>query len=366
VDWSDQSPKFAQLLVGIVAFVVVVGGIMLALDLLPRLSAALFRRPVTVPERPPEPPEGGAPAPPAAAVVSRQRKPPRELWMALGFLGPALVLVFIGLVVPVFRTIWLSLQDNVGQNWVGLDNYGWMFTQEAIRNVLLNTLIWVILAPFLATTIGLLFGILIDRARWESAAKSLIFLPMAISFVGATIIWRFMYEAKPENAEQIGFLNQVLVWVGIGPQQFILLRGWHVNTLMLILIMIWVQTGFAMVILSAAIKAIPTEIVEAARIDGTNPWQMFWQVTLPTIRPTVIVVVVTISIITLKVFDIIRTMTGGRFDTSVIANEMYNQAFIQGQLGRGSALAAFLFLLVLPLVWYQVRILRQRRLEGAR
>jgi alpha-glucoside transport system permease protein len=365
VDWSDQSPKFVQLLVGIVAFVVVVGGIMLLLDLLPKLGAALSRRSATVPERPPEPPEGGEPAP-AAAAVSRQRRPAREVWMALGFLAPALVLVFIGLVVPVFRTIWLSLQDNVGQNWVGLENYGWMFSQPAIRTVLLNTLIWVILAPLLATTIGLLFGILIDRARWEAAAKSLIFLPMAISFVGATIIWRFMYEAKPENAEQIGLLNQVLVWVGIGPQQFMLLRGWHVNTLMLILIMIWVQTGFAMVILSAAIKAIPTEIVEAARIDGTNPWQMFWRVTLPVIKPTVIVVVVTISIITLKVFDIIRTMTGGRFDTSVIANEMYTQAFIQGQLGRGSALAAFLFLLVLPLVVYQVRILRQRRLEGAR
>jgi alpha-glucoside transport system permease protein len=309
---------------------------------------------------------GGPPGVPPhrPARRRRRRRQPREVWIALAFLAPAGVLLGAGLVVPVFRTIYLSFQDGGGRAFVGLDNYGWMFTQPAIVGVLTNTLIWVILAPLLATTIGLLYAILVDRVKVEAFAKALIFLPMAISFVGASIIWKFVYEFRPEGSDQIGLLNQVLVWLGFVPQNFRLVQAFSLNTLLLIVIMIWIYTGFAMVLLSAAIKAIPAEIVEAARMDGTNPWQMFSRITLPSIKPSVIVVVVTISIATLKVFDIVRTMTGGAFGTSVIANEMYVQAFTQGQLGRGSALASFLFLLVLPLVVYQVYVLRQRRLEA--
>jgi alpha-glucoside transport system permease protein len=401
LSWSAEGPKLLQLLLGIIAFVVVVGGILLLLDVLPRLGARLFPAgsgPGPGPAEPPVPvgtagagpagaaaavgPDGttvqtlappgapapGAPAPEAPAPpggpAGRRRRPPRDVWMALAFLAPAGVLLLAGLVVPVFRTIWLSFQDGGGRAYVGLENYGWMFTQPAILGVLRNTLVWVILAPLLATTIGLLYAIMVDRVRLEAAAKALIFLPMAISFVGASIIWKFVYEFRPEGADQIGILNQLLVWLGLAPQNLRLVQDFSLNTLLLIVIMIWIYTGFAMVILSAAIKAVPAEIVEAARIDGTNPWQMFWRITLPSIKPSVIVVVVTISIATLKVFDIVRTMTGGAFGTSVIANEMYTQAFTQGQLGRGSALASFLFLLVLPLVVYQVYVLRQRRLEA--
>jgi len=398
MSWSAEGPKLVQLLLGIVAFVVVVGGILLLLDALPRLGARLFpERSATRPgrvepplpageagvgpagaagavgpdgggvqtlARPEAPPERAAGPPPERPAGRRRRRPPRDVWMALAFLAPAGVLLIAGLVVPVFRTIWLSFQDGGGRAYVGLENYGWMFTQPAILGVLRNTMVWVVLAPLLATTIGLLYAIMVDRVKLEAVAKALIFLPMAISFVGASIIWKFVYEFRPENASQIGILNQVLVWLGFAPQNFRLVQDYSLNTLLLIVIMIWIYTGFAMVILSAAIKAIPGEIVEAARIDGTNPWQMFWRITLPSIKPSVIVVVVTISIATLKVFDIVRTMTGGAFGTSVIANEMYTQAFTQGQLGRGSALASFLFLLVLPLVIYQVYVLRQRRLEA--
>jgi alpha-glucoside transport system permease protein len=183
-------------------------------------------------------------------------------------------------------------------------------------------------------------------------------MPMAISLVGSSIIWKFIYAYRSEEQDQIGLFNQIRVWLGLQPKQ--LLLDPPINTLYLIVIMIWIQAGFAMVILSAAIKAIPSEIVEAAKLDGVTAWQMFWRVTLPSIRPSVVVVIMTITIATLKVFDVVRTGTGGQFDTNVLAFEMYNQAFRYFDDGKGSALAVFLFLLVVPIVIYQVRTLRQR------
>lgn len=342
---TPEGEKLVQLLIGVVAFLAVVGGLLLLLDKGAELVSALRRR-------------GGAPPPERA-----RRRPPRELWTALVFLVPAGLLLGIGLLVPMGRTVLLSLRDQFGNEWVGLENYGWMFTQDEILLVLRNTVLWVILAPLLVTAVGLVFAVLADRARGEWFAKSLVFMPMAISFVGASIIWKFVYEIRPVQADQIGLLNQFVVWLGGEPQNWLVLRGGALNTLLLIAILVWIYVGFAMVVLSASIKAIPAEIVEAARIDGTNPWQMFWRVTMPTIRPAVIVVVVTVSIATLKLFDIVRTMTGGNFGTSVVANEMFTQAFSQGQLGRGSALAVILFLFVLPIAFYQIRVIRQRREE---
>jgi alpha-glucoside transport system permease protein len=242
---------------------------------------------------------------------------------------------------------------------VGFDNYTWIFSQSETISVVTNTLIWVLLVPTVATSVGLIYAVLVDRARGEALAKSLIFMPMAISFVGASIIWRFMYAYRSGEQEQIGLLNQIVVMLGGEPRQWLL--NAPLNTLLLIVVLIWIQAGFAMVVLSAAIKAIPGDIIEAARLDGVNAWQMFWRVTLPSIRPALIVVVVTISIGTLKVFDIVRTMTNGNFNTNVIANEMYNQAFRYGEAGQGSALAVFLFVLVIPIVIYQIRHLRQRQ-----
>jgi alpha-glucoside transport system permease protein len=291
-------------------------------------------------------------------VVDRAPKRGKEKVQLGLFIGPALLLLAIGLVIPALRTIVLSLKDARSQNWVGLENYQWMFTQPEILTVLRNTGIWVLLTPILATSIGLLYAILIDKAKGESIAKVFVFMPMAISFVGAGIIWKFVYAVRPAEANQIGLLNQIWVWLGGEPQQWLL--NAPLNTLFLIIVMVWIQAGFAMVVLSAAIKGIPLDIVEAARLDGVNPWQMFWKVTLPSIRSAVVVVFTTITIAVLKVFDIVRTMTGGQFDTSVVANELYSQAFRAGQAGRGSALTVFLFILVLPIVFYQVRTLRRR------
>ena len=292
-------------------------------------------------------------------LVDRAPKRGREKVQLAVFIGPALFMLAVGLVIPTIRTIMLSFKDARSQNWVGFENYEWMFTQPQILTVLRNTGIWVLLTPILATSIGLLYAILIDKAKGESLAKVFIFMPMAISFVGAGIIWKFVYAYRPEEAEQIGLLNQIWVWLGGTPQQWLL--NAPLNTVFLIVVMVWIQAGFAMVVLSAAIKGIPQDIIEAARLDGVNAWQMFWRVTLPSIRPAVVVVFVTITIAVLKVFDIVRTMTGGQFDTSVVANELYAQAFRQGQVGHGSALTVFLFLLVLPIVFYQVRNLRRNQ-----
>ncbi|GAA4233330.1 alpha-glucoside transport system permease protein [Streptosporangium album] len=320
-DFAAEQPKLVQLLIGIAAFLVVVAVILLLVD----------RAPMR-----------------------------RRAWThATILLLPAIVLLAIGLVVPAVRTTLLSFMSGDGMRWVGLDNYAWMFTQPEALTVLRNTLIWVLLVPLLVTSVGLLYAVLVDRTRFESLAKSLVFLPMAISFVGAGIIWRFVYAYRADDQDQIGLLNQLVVALGGEPRQW--LQDPPLNTLFLIAVMVWIQAGFATVVLSAAIKGIPAEIVEAARLDGASPTQMFFRVTLPSIRSAVIVVLVTQSIGTLKLFDIVRTMTGGQFDTSVIANEMYNQAFRYGETGKGAALAVFLFALVTPIVIYQIRQRREVR-----
>jgi alpha-glucoside transport system permease protein len=319
-DFSADIQKIWPMLIGLAVFAAVVISLLLVLDVLPRWG--------------------------------------RQRWHVLGFLGPAALLLGVGLVIPAVRTTVLSFMDRNGTKSVGFANYAWIFENSDTLHMLRNTLLWVVFVPTLSAGIGLLYAVLVDKARLEGVAKSLIFMPMAISLVGASIIWKFIYAYRSTDQQQIGLLNQVRVWLGMQPKQ--LLLDPPINTLYLIVVMVWIQAGFAMVILSAAIKAIPSEIVEAAKIDGVNPWQMFWRVTMPSIRPAVVVVVMTITIATLKIFDVVRTMTGGQFDTNVIAYEMYNQAFRADEGGKGSALAVVLFLLVLPIVIYQVRTLRRR------
>jgi alpha-glucoside transport system permease protein len=278
--------------------------------------------------------------------------------VATVFLLPTVVMLAVGLVYPGAKTIYQSFFDAAGSSFVGFDNYATIFTSSDQITVLRNTVLWVVVTPFVATAIGLVYAILIDRARLESFAKALIFLPMSISFVGASIIWKFVYEYRPDEQDirQIGLLNQVLVWIGGTPQQWLVSPPW--NTLFLIVVMIWIQAGFAMTVLSAAIKAIPEDIVEAARLDGVKALGMFRFVTIPSIRPALVVVLTTIGIGTLKVFDIVRTMTGGQFDTSVVANEFYSQSFRSDNQGLGAALAVLLFVLVIPIVAYNIRQLR--------
>ena len=227
--------------------------------------------------------------------------------------------------------------------------------------VIWNNLFWVFFTTGFATAAGLAIAALADRARGENIAKSLIFMPMAISFVGASVIWRFVYAFTPAGHDQIGLLNAG--WVGLGgePQTWYQDQPW--NTLFLIAIMIWIQTGFAMVLLSAAIKAVPHELTEAALVDGATRAQVFWRVTLPQIRTTLGVVITTLIIVVLKIYDIVKVMTSGRFSTNVIANEMFDNAFTDRNLGRGSALAALIFVAVVPLM--VVNVFRTRRAGGA-
>jgi alpha-glucoside transport system permease protein len=289
--------------------------------------------------------------------IDKAPKKGRDYWHLAIFLTPAILLLIIGLVYPAVRTTGLAFLNNSGDfTW---NNFIWMFTQPAAIRTLINTVVWVLLVPTLATGIGLAYAVFIDRSRGERYFKALLFMPMAISFVGAGIIWKFVYEYRSEGREQIGLLNALVVAAGGDPVQW--LQTDPINTILLIVVMIWIQTGFAMVVLSAAIKGIPTEQIEAAQLDGTNAWQRFRNVTIPGIRGSLVVVLTTISIATLKVFDIVRTMTAGNFNTSVIANEMYTQAFRASEVGRGSALALVLFLLVLPIVIYNVNILRKQR-----
>ena len=318
---NETQPKLLMLAYGVVAFLAVVGILLL--------------------------------------VVDRAPKRGREKVQLVAFLGPAVFLLCVGLLIPALRTMVLSFKGPGSVDWVGLDNYAWMFTNSGSRRILLNTAAWVLVVPALATAIGMLYAIVIDKARGEAFAKALVFMPMAISLVGASIIWRFVYTSRPADQDQIGLANQLLVMVGAEPYRFLQDPPW--NTLFLIVIMIWIQAGFAMVILSAAIKAVSADVIEAARLDGVNAWQMFRNVTLPSIRPAVVVVMVTISIATLKAFDIVRTTTGGQFDTGVVATALYDQAFRFGEEGKGSALAVLLFVLVLPIVVYQVRVLRSQR-----
>ncbi|MCF6745448.1 sugar ABC transporter permease [Blastococcus sp. KM273128] len=290
-------------------------------------------------------------------AVDRPKRVPTWVVVA-GFLGPTFILLLVGLVYPALETVRGSFYNRDGSEFVGFDNYATVFTQDNFQNVLLNTVLWVLLVPVVTTGLGLVYAYLVDRTRFESLAKALIFLPMAISMVAAGVIWKFVYEFRPDQpgVNQIGLLNQLLVSIGFEPQQFLLTAP--ANTLFLIVVMIWIQAGFAMTVLSAAIKAIPDDVVEAARLDGVSGLQMFRYVTVPSIRPALVVVLTTIAIVTLKVFDVVRTMTGGNFGTSVVANEFYTQAFRQFNFGLGAALAVLLFLLVIPIIAYNVRQLR--------
>jgi len=290
-------------------------------------------------------------------IASRTERKSAQL-VAYVFLFPSILMLSVGLLYPAVKTIYTSFFDAAGKAFIGLGNYHTIFSSSDEITVLRNTVLWVVVTPFVATAIGLLYAILVEGAKAEALAKAMIFLPMAISMVAASIIWKFVYEFRPDQpgVKQIGLLNQVLAWLGGSPQQWLLNEPW--NTFFLIVVMIWIQAGFAMTILSASIKAIPDDIIEAARLDGVNSLGMFRFVTLPMIRPSVIVVLTTIAIGTLKVFDVVRTMTGGNFSTNVVANEFYSQSFRASNEGLGSALAVLLFILVVPIVVYNIRQLR--------
>lgn len=290
-------------------------------------------------------------------VDRRSREGAGSLLQLTGFLAPALLLLAIGLIYPSLRTAVSAFMANDGSGFVGLGNFIWVFTSPDGVTALLNTLVWVLVAPAVSTIIGLAYAVFIDRSRGEKFFKLLVFMPMAISFVGASIIFKFFYDVR--QGEQIGVLNAIITAFGAKPVDWLGLEPW--NTLFLVIILIWTQAGFAMVILSAAIKGIPAEQLEAAELDGATAWQRFANVTLPGIRSSVIVVLTTISIASLKVFDIVSSMTGGRSDTTVLAFEMVRQFQLGARTGYSSALAVILFILVLPIIIYNVRQHKKQR-----
>ena len=297
-------------------------------------------------------------------VLAERTSVKAQEWVKyLVFLVPALALLIIGLIYPAIRTLILSFMDADSEVFVGMDNYVWAFTRPEILQVLGNTAIWVIVAPLASTFIGLVIAYLTDRMKSASAVKSLIFMPMAISMVGASIIWKFVYDFEPNLKKiDIGLLSAFAKALGFTTPPNWLLEN-PLNTFLLIVVMIWIQTGFAMVVLSAAMKNIPDEVVEASMLDGASQLKRFVQITVPMIRSSIVVVLTTITIGTLKVFDIVRTMTGGNFQTNVIANEMYSQTFRALNYGTGSALAIILFLGVVPIIWYNIRQLKLDRTE---
>jgi alpha-glucoside transport system permease protein len=258
----------------------------------------------------------------------------------------------------VLNTFWLSFMNKDSTTYVGLRNYARVFTDSSLLEVLRNNVIWLVLGTVLTVGLGLLVAVLIDRVKIERVIKSALFLPMAISFVGASVIWRFVFIYQPANQPQTGLLNAMLAVFGIPPQVWLI--DARFNTFAMITVYTWMMTGFCMVILSAALKGVPDEILEAAKIDGAGRFTIFWQVMVPMISSTLTVVTITMVINILKIFDVVYVMTGGNYHSSVVAVEFYNQLFNFGNYGQASALAMLLMIAIIPVMYFNIRQIRQQ------
>ena len=277
------------------------------------------------------------------------------------FVGPGLAILAWFLAIPTFRTLILSFQDAPSLNWVGFSNYIYAFTDPIMLSAFGNNLLWLIFGTSFSVGLGLLIAVLADRSGFESFYKAIIFMPMAISFVGAGVIWKFVYTFKGTGSgiQEIGLLNDIQIGMGGQAQPWLQMPPW--NNFLLIIIMVWLQTGYAMVIISSAIKGVPAELIEAARIDGSSEIHAFFNITVPYIQGTLITVTTTILIFSLKLFDIVRVMTGGNYNTNVVANEFYLQRFTYGDAGRASAIAIVLLIAVIPIMVYNLRQFRESK-----
>jgi alpha-glucoside transport system permease protein len=275
------------------------------------------------------------------------------------FIGPAMAILGWFLFIPVLRTLYLSFMNRNSTEFVGFANYFAAFTERAMLESFRNNLLWIFIGTASCVVLGLLIAILADRSSFETAAKSLIFLPMAISFVGAGVIWRFIYFYRPVTQVQIGLLNAIVVGLGGQPQAWTtLIQPW--NNFFLILAGIWMQTGFSMVVFSSALKGVPEDLLEAARVDGANEFQIFFKIIIPQIRGTIITVTTTTVIFFLKIFDIVIVMTGGQYGTEVIGTQFYRQFFSNRNFGYGSAIAILLLIAVIPVMIYNLKQFGER------
>lgn len=284
-------------------------------------------------------------------------------WLvAAGFLAPVLAFLAIGLVWPALKTIYDSFQKYDGvrldsQGWAGFDNYTYFFSSSSAP-LFYNTILWVFLVPIIAAVFGLVYAVLVDRTRFEAAAKALIFLPTAISMVAAAVIWRYVYfQPAARGKDEVGLLNATLGLFGVDPQNWLIL-GFPAATFAMIAIMIWIQAGFAMTVLSASIKAIPDDIIEAAKIDGATGMKLFTKITVPSIRPTLVVVITTVAFAALKSFDIVNVLSTNLPSSQVLASQFYNE-LVGIQYGRAGALAVMIFIIVTPVIVFNVRQMKK-------
>jgi alpha-glucoside transport system permease protein len=290
------------------------------------------------------------------AAVGRLHYRTRERVRPWLWVGPALVLLAFYLVYPTINTIYLSFLNANSTQSVGLANYAYVFTSQSTLDSLRNNVLWLVFLTALAVGFGLLFAVLFDRVRYESTAKALIFVPMAISYVAASVIWKLQYDYQPPGQPQTGTLNAIVVALEGQPVPWLVDRT--TNNPALIWVGIWVWTGFCLVILSAGLKGIPTEIIEAARVDGASEWQVLRHVTIPMMGSTIAVVATTMVIYALKAFDIVYVLTNGNFNTDVIANRMYKEMFNYNNFGRASAIAVVLLAAIVPVMLFNIRRFR--------
>lgn len=276
------------------------------------------------------------------------------------FIAPAVIILVIFILYPVVETLRLSFFNKTGFEFVGIKNYIWAAKDPEFKRAILNNLGWLLVVPTLSAFFGLVIAYLADRLWWGTIAKSIIFMPMAISFVGAGVIWKFIYDYRGPGDQQIGLLNAITVYLGFEPQAWLTIPIW--NNLFLMAIMIWIQTGLALVIFSAALRGIPKETLEAARIDGASEFRIFWSIIIPFLEQTILVIWTIITILVLKVFDIIYAMTNGEWQTEVLANLMYDWMFRGGgDSGRGSVLAFCIMIGVVPILAWNLYRHRQEQ-----
>ena len=277
------------------------------------------------------------------------------------YILPAYAALVFYLVYPAVQTVVYSFANAQSTAWVGMDNYTRLLQSKGFQDTLFNTLLWMAIVPALTVVLGLAMAVLADRLNptWENTSKTIIFLPMAISFVGAGTVWGLIYNYRPEGRDQIGLQNAIVTALGFDPVAWLQVSDFRLNSFFLMMMLLWAQTGFSMVLLSAAVKGVPEDTLEAARIDGANERNIFFRVVVPQIWGSVLTVYVTTLIGVMKIFDVVYVMTNGQANTNVIGLEFFNQLFTNFNNGAAAAIVVLLMIATIPIMWYQVRNFRR-------